>query len=410
MRAKIVALVVLFALALSARAEFSAASITRTGRVTMATVRWSGERADLPPAAIVEEVLEGPWNLSESALPDDATLVSHIAGSTRATLRALTVIEKPGQVITRKLALPLGTHYRMRILLPFVSGCDTRYDFHLPEGVRGGAREFSVRLADGLSLCETKMFGQRGAPTGIRYAPAALADGQLIRFVTRATDEQGCTFTDEDWFLVYQRGGQARGFSLPLLAGAGEGRDSEAVPENGVRDLFLRQLREATTLTFALHGSPNAVAPTLSLSDPQKVTAAEMALQSERRGWRPPLQLVFADSCSTLAEGARAIPTALGIQDSTPGRAYVGFDAPAVVDGHCARLFWETLRAGKTVREAVAEAQRYYDAHNVLDGKTYPAILRIVGDPEARLNRLKATNSNAAGWWELVTASSEPAR
>jgi hypothetical protein len=386
-------------LALCARAEFSAPAVALAGRVTVATARWEGDDADLPPAAIVEETLEGPWNLSEGALPDDATPVSRVAGVTRTRIRALTVVERPGRAITRRLALPPGTRYQMRVLLPFVSGCDTQYPFRLPAGLRGRARALSVHFGDALPLCETHAFGEPGAPTGIRYAPAALGDGRLVRFVTTATDEQGRTFTDEDWFLTYQRGGQARGFSLPLLAGTTETR-ARATPASGVRALFLRQLREATTLTFALHGSPDAVAPTLSRTDPQTVTAAEMAVQSRRRGWRPPLQLVFADSCSTLANGARAIPDALGISDGTPGRAYVGFDAPAVVDGRCARLFWETLRAGKTVREAVSIAQSYYDTHNTLEGRAYPATLRIVGDPEARLSGLRA--APGTDWWELM--------
>lgn len=407
MLVKIIALVALFALPLSAWAEFSNASVTQSGRITLATARWQGDKTDLPPAAIVEEVLEGPWNLAESTLPDDATLVSRNANSTRATLRALTLVQKPGQSITRRLVLPLGTRYQMRVLLPFVSGCDTRYQFRLPLGLQGKARKLTVRFGNSQALCTTQVFGQSdAAPAGIRYAPAAFGDGQLLRFVTKATDDQGREFSDEDWFLVYHRGGQARGFSFPLLAGTDEAMDSEGVPENGVRDLFLRQLREATTVTFALHGSPAAVAPTLSQSDPQKITASEMAVQSGRRGWRPPLQLVFADSCSTLAGGAREIPQALGIEDNTLGRAYVGFDAPAVVDGRCAQLFWETLRAGKTVREAVAVAQSYYDAHNVLDGKPYPATLRIVGDPEARLNRLKTAVNSEGSWWELLTVSS----
>jgi hypothetical protein len=397
------------ALTLTARAQFSAPTLTRAGRVLTATARWEGDLADLPPAAIVEEVLEGPWNLSESALPDDATPVSRVANSTRATIRALTLIESPGKLVTRRLALPPGTRYTLRVRLPFVAGCDVRYAFRLPIGMTGRAQRFCVRLGDALPLCETDAFGLPGAPIGIRYAPAALGDGRLVRFIIEATDVQGREFTDEDWFLVYQRGGQTRGFSLPLLAGttkalAGRGPTPTDAPESGIREAFLRQLREATTFTFALHGAPDAVAPTLRRDDPQLISAAEMAVQSARRSWRPPLQLVFADSCSTLAGGARAIPAALGITDATPGRAYVGFDAPAVVDGKVARLFWEAMRAGKTVREAVLVAQRYYDAHCFLDGKAYPAALKIVGDPEARLSRLKSSQSG--DWWELIRSDS----
>ncbi len=386
--------------ALGARAEYATPQLARQGKVTTASARWAGEPGDLPPAAILEETLTGPWNLSESALPDDATPVARVAGVTRTTLRALTLLESPGRVVTRKVALPPGTSYSLRVLLPFVTGCDVRYKFHLPTGFVGRPEKLAVRLGDGPTLCETKRFGQPEGPHGIRYAPSALGDGRLLRFVTRATNDDGRVFTDEDWFVVYQRSGQTRGFTLPVAAGAERVSTSPGSPSLGIRDGFLRQLREATTLSFALHGSPTALAPTLRFDDPQKVTTTEMARESGRRSWRPPLQLVFGDSCSTLASGARAIPEALGITDATPGRAYVGFDAPAVVDGKTAWLFWDALRAGKTVREATQSAQSYYDSHNFLDGKTYPATLRIVGDPEVRLGYLQSAPS--ADWWELI--------
>jgi hypothetical protein len=379
--------------ALSARAEYSAPRLMYQGKRITAQSQWVGEPGDLPPAAILEETLTGPWNLSESALPDDATPVARVAGVTRTTLRALTLLENPGQRVTRTVALPPGTRYSLRVLLPFVGDGEVRYKFRLPTGFVGQVKKLSVGPGDDSAFfCETERFGDPTAPRGIRYAPPTLSDGKLVRFVTRATNDDGRIFTDEDWFVLYQKRGQTHGFTLPQAAGTEQTQRLPASKNTKIRDGFLRQIREATTLSFALHGSPTALAPTLRSDDPQKITVSEMARASGRRTWRPPLQLVFGDSCSTLAGGARAIPEALGITDSMPGRAYVGFDAPAVVDGRTAGVFWDALRAGKTVREATSSAQSYYDAHHFLDGKTYPATLRIVGDPEARL----------IGSWELI--------
>ena len=397
-----------FGMAGASRGQYAAPVLARSASCLTATAHWEGDPADLPPAALAEETLDGPRTLVDSAFPDDATPVNRtIAATGRVRLRALTLLSKPGATLTRKLSLPKGTRYSLRILLPFVAGCEARYGFRLPEGFSGNLKTLSVRLGDGKTLCETGSFGTNGAPSGVRYAPAALGDGILVRFVTTAVNAAGQKFTDEDWFVTYARSGQARGFSLPLLAGTVRAQQgAPALPDSadsGLRDALLRHCREATTLTFALHGCPDALAPTLRWDDPQKVTAAELSAQTARRGWRPPLQLVFADACSTLEGGARTLPTALGIRDGgDPGRAYVGFDAPAVVDGNAARLFWEALREGKTVREATAEAQSYYDAHNTLDGAAYPATLKIVGDPQARLSRLPGLAASDGGF-ELTT-------
>lgn len=391
-----------FGSATASRGQYAAPTLAASAHCLIATAKWEGDDADIPPAAIVEETLDGPRDLDDAVLPDDATPVSRVASGNRVRLRALTLVEKPGKRISRKLTLPTGTRYSLRILLPFVGGGEARYGFRLPEGFSGNLKTLTVRLGDGKTLCETGRFGAGGAPSGVRYAPAALGDGKLVRFVTTATNDKGQKFADEDWFVTYARSGQARGFSLPLLAGTvraqSDAPSSVAPAEAGLRDALLRHTREATTLTFALHGCPDALAPTLRWDDPQKVTASELATQTARRGWRPPLQLVFADACSTLADGARAIPGALGIKDGDRGRAYVGFDAPAVVDGNTARLFWEALRDGKTVREATGEAQAYYDAHNALGGVTYPALLHIVGDPDARLSRLPGVAPSEGGF------------
>ena len=307
-------------------------------------------------------------------------------------------------------ASPWGkfTYKRPGIEVPYVSGTNCKYDFKLPDGIASKNVQHVTITANTSQIFDGDKIGLAGS-SGCYYYSNAFRDSSYILFTTIATDKSGNIFTRMDYFIVYNQywviskkdsGNMSQenaSFDIfemrhaPILKPMFGNYPHDAVdidfdaPDGKGPDKFSRAQREATVILFNLHGDPRKVGVNVP---PMFVTSGAIAIQVGKRAYRPNINIVFAESCSTLAPSvpggpySTQLPTAFGIGAGAVDRAYIGFDASSMRNTNVSSIFFDELKLGQTVAYAVAKAQKQYndDTRGIL-----PAKLIMIGDQNTTL-------------------------
>jgi hypothetical protein len=250
----------------------------------------------------------------------------------------------------------------------------------------------------------------------VRYDSTHFPDETLVKIVTTMSNTEGKTFTDEDWYVVYNKysvrqcdefANDSPGSDLAASFAGTLGGMNHAAVGTGTgysKSAFLADCERATAVHFSLHGWPTYLTHTN-----QNPTAADKVIASDISGaistlsWRPPINVVFGAACLTCAPSA-TIPGAFGIPASgAVNRAYVGFDRKGWILGlqKAGDAFWKVLKEGtsdngmpvnpnaRKVSDAKQAAQIVYNQVNKeivdLGNETCPATCMIVGDGAATL-------------------------